>query len=94
MYIDDETATRIKKELKSPDIRYVEFGGDMFFWSDVRSVERVKIPEWLDELLFKSGQITKKENQKKVLKELTRRKKIGSKFHGVDDVFSFLVLNQ
>ena len=53
-YVDEDTARSIKAELKKPDIRFIEIAGDMFFWSDVKSVERVKVAKWLDELLFKS----------------------------------------
>lgn len=63
-----------------------------YFWSDIRAFGVVKIPKWLDELIFKSGKISKKENQHRVLVEYTRLISVGSTFHGEDSVFVFLSL--
>lgn len=94
IFIDEGSALRIKTELKRGDIRFVDIAGDLFFWSDVKKVERIKVPQWLDDLLFKSGKITKKENIKKVLNEVTRLRKQGRKFYDEENVLNFLSFNQ
>lgn len=94
VFLDSETGQDLKRKLNTTTTRFVEIGGISYFWSDIRSFGEVKLPKWLDHLLYKSGQINKKENQHKVLVEYTRLLKIWSTFHWEDQVFSFLSLTK
>lgn len=93
VFLDSETWQDLKKKLNTTTTRYVEIWGISYFWSDIRSFWEVKLPKWLDHLVYKSGQISKKENQHKILVEYTRLLKTGSTFHGEESVFNFLTLS-
>ena len=90
-FLPEEAAIVIKTALKNR-VGHIDIDGNLYFWSDVRHVERVQVPVWLDEIIFKKIQ----DSQKRLLiiKEIARLASISSCFHNEDNVRTFLFLHE